>query len=406
MMKLEEVKVKNFKSLIDTHIKTFGDTNMFYGFNNSGKSNIFKFLQLVFSKKKEIVIVEVEESESKKSTSRLENEVDFWKGYIYDEPFIYSNNDRTVPIEFSASFSISNSSIPNSEILAEHKYINLKDKDSKLILRGTINSINSKDSQMNLVSVDLNGKNFYKLEDEVLYFFEGVADIEDTIGEDLLNIFNNCVEYIDTERNFSREIFGNNVTKLNNKDFKNWLFELNMNAEKNDAFNGLASFLASFDFSDEAKEKLNSNINSFPFRDFTDIGFTRLGNELEVMLKNQNNRLPLSSFGTGIQQFFYILTRIFMNDSRIVIIEEIELNLSPVYQKELMKFVKSVMGDKYDQLLFSSHSPFFTLEKSDLVDIVEHVQIGNSVLNKGTTVEPHETWEGAEGTSFFSLLYS
>lgn len=52
MIKLQEINVTNFKSLINTKIDMFDNINMFYGFNNSGKSNIFKFLEILFSSKK------------------------------------------------------------------------------------------------------------------------------------------------------------------------------------------------------------------------------------------------------------------------------------------------------------------------------------------------------------------
>ena len=96
-----------------------------------------------------------------------------------------------------------------------------------------------------------------------------------------------------------------------------------------------------------------------------------------------------------------------MNKSRVVIIEEIELNLSPLYQKELLLFVKSLIGSSYDQLMFSSHSPFFTLKNSDLVDVIQHVQIDNTV-DPGTKVDSHTEWEYFEdgNHSLFSMCYS
>lgn len=404
MIKLKELKVKSFKSLINTEIKEFGEVNMFYGFNNSGKSNIFRFLDLLFTKKIKIEAIEVgEESEE------LIDEIDFWNGVIYDKPYIFSNNDRSKSIEFEVILSISNSTIPDNEELSEYGYIAEGDI-TDIEIKGVIKEINSNDSNLHVEIANLNGKEFYFFEDGIPYGFREEEDLNIDLSESILRLFNNCIEFIDTDRNLELEVLQDNNSSLllNNKNFKNWVFDLNMDAEKNERFNDLLDFLSSFEFSKEALDMLGGNTNSFPFREYTDIGFTKFGNRIEVMLKNKENRLPLSSFGTGIQQFFYILTRIFLNDSRIIIIEELELNLSPLYQIEIMRFLRTILGKKFDQILFSSHSPLFTLKGSTLVDIIQHVQIDNAG-RKGTSIESYKDAaynEDCENYSYFSLLYS
>ena len=414
MIKIKELKVKNFKSLIDTHIEEFDTVNMFYGFNNSGKSNVFKFLNILFTKKKELqVVTSIEEDGNlalaKKSKDTLVNTADFWNGHLYDEPYIFSNNDRSNNINFEVTIEISNDLLPKLQLLKDNGFI-AEGETTNLILNGLIKSINSKDSKLEVSSASLNNKNFHLFDDEIHYGFKdlGITGLDAELASNILNILNDLIEFIDTDRNFIKEIFNDESIELNNHNFKNWLFELNMNAEKNDTFQGLAKFLSDFEFSTDGKTKLSNNINSFPFREFTDIGFTRFGNEIEIMLKNNTNRLPLSSFGTGIQQFFFILTRIFMNNSKVIIIEEIELNLSPLYQKELLLFVKSLIGIKFDQLIFSTHSPFFTLKDHALIDLVQHVQIGNSALDSGSKVETHRElhYDDANNMSFLSWFYS
>jgi len=411
MIKIKQLKVKNFKSLIDSNIEEFGDVNMFYGFNNSGKSNVFKFLEILFARKKDRQIVKVETKDSVlpiTTSESLISIVDFWDGRIYDKPYIFSDDDRTKDIEFEVRLELSNDMIPETVLLNQNGF--LSENETEILLQGKIVGVNSNESTVMVNSSSLNGKNFYVIEDDIPYGFKGlqVEGLDVDLAEKILSLLNDCVQFIDTDRNFTEEIFNNGATELSHKSFKNWLFELNINAEKNDVFQDLAKFLSSFEFTPEGSEKLGNNIDSFPFRGFTDIGFSRFGNEIEIMLKNKVNRLPLSSFGTGIQQFFFILTRIFMNNSKIVIIEELELNLAPIYQKELMIFIKSILGEKFDQLLFSSHSPFFTLKDSSMVDVVQHVQIGNSALNLGTTIESHTELHYDEETnqSYFSLLYS
>jgi AAA15 family ATPase/GTPase len=413
MIKIKELKVQNFKSLINTHIEEFDTVNMFYGFNNSGKSNVFKFLHLLFTRKKEIQVVTSIEDDSnsalsKKSKETLVNTADFWNGYIYNEPYIFSNNNRTKNIDFEVTIEVGNSLFPKLQLLKDNGFIAEGDT-SKLILKGKIKSLNSKDSKLEVTYASLNNKDFHVYDDEIHYGFKelNITGLDSELASNILNIANDLIEFIDTDRNFIKEIFNDESIELNHHNFKNWLFELNMNAEKNETFQGLAKFLSGFEFSTDGKNKLSNNINSFPFREFTDIGFTRFGNEIEIMLKNNKNRLPLSSFGSGIQQFFFILTRIYMNKSKIIIIEEIELNLSPLYQKELLAFIKTLLGKNFDQLLFSSHSPFFTLKDSDLIDVIQHVQIDNTA-DAGTNIESHSEWHYFEdgNHSLFSLCYS
>ena len=251
----------------------------------------------------------------------------------------------------------------------------------------------------------LNNKLFYRSEDRVDFFFEPIvipkkslakakvstsapSPIDKKVFQDLLKLFNDLVLLIDSDRNFVKEIAKDGIDSLDVKSFKNGLYDLYINADKNETFNQLISFLGKFNFSGPAVTELKSNIRSFPFNADTDIGFAKFGNEIEVMLKNESGKLPLKNFGTGVQQFLFLLAKIHFNKSRIVIIEEIELNLSPLYQKELLQFLKTLMPGLFSQLHFSSHSPYFTQKNVILVDIVQHVQIDYTVAG-GTSVDSH-----------------
>lgn len=77
------------------------------------------------------------------------------------------------------------------------------------------------------------------------------------------------------------------------------------------------------------------------------------------MLSNDFGKLPVTSFGTGIQQIIFILSKIFLSKKKIVLIEEIELNLSPKYQLELINFIFNNLIKKgiLDQLFYTTHSP-------------------------------------------------
>jgi AAA15 family ATPase/GTPase len=85
-----------------------------------------------------------------------------------------------------------------------------------------------------------------------------------------------------------------------------------------------------------------------------------VGELIEVMFKIGKERYPLSSFGTGIQQLLFILASLFNSKAKIVLIEELELNLSPRYQSELFKILGALITDgKIDQVFFTTHSSYF-----------------------------------------------
>lgn len=413
MIKLNNLEVKNFKSLIDTNIDKFGTVNMFYGFNNSGKSNIFKFLELVFRKKNRSTRVKVRLNEDdavqKTANELLSETTNFWEGYIWDEPFLFTKNDRSKKICFTIKLSLSNNLLPEEKELQKNGF--LGDQETVLTLTGSITSIDIETSELHLTEAFLNDKLFYKFQDQLESHFEEVdSDIlNEKVATSILMLLNDLILFIDSDRNFSTEILKDGVTVLDIKNFKNALFELNINAEKNDSFKKLVEFLGSFDFSDEAKAKLSHNIKSFPFNQHTDFGFTKFDNEIEIMLANETGRFPMRNFGTGIQQFLYILTKIFKSASRILIVEELELNLSPLYQKELLRFIKLLIPSQIDQFIFSSHSPFFAEKDAAMIDIIHHVRIG-LVTDGGTSVDCHDDIASVNddegGYYYFTLLYS
>ena len=89
------------------------------------------------------------------------------------------------------------------------------------------------------------------------------------------------------------------------------------------------------------------------------MNFSKFKEEIEIMLETPIGRFPLKNFGTGVQQILYILTRMFNSEAKIVLIEEIELNLSPEYQELIINNLISFITDnKINQVFFTSHSDY------------------------------------------------
>jgi predicted ATP-binding protein involved in virulence len=78
-----------------------------------------------------------------------------------------------------------------------------------------------------------------------------------------------------------------------------------------------------------------------------------------LFLRNEFGELPLSSFGTGVQQLLYLIFKIAEVRPKILLIEEIELNLSPKYQDVLIKYFETLIaaGQIVNQAFITSHSP-------------------------------------------------
>ena len=106
-MKIRGIKVRNYKSLFDTTVEDMGDVNLFYGYNNSGKSNVFKFLELVFRPKTFRDTLTIGSDTANVGLNNL----DFWQGNIYDQPFIFSNNNRDNPIQYLITIEVDKNDI-------------------------------------------------------------------------------------------------------------------------------------------------------------------------------------------------------------------------------------------------------------------------------------------------------
>jgi hypothetical protein len=98
---------------------------------------------------------------------------------------------------------------------------------------------------------------------------------------------------------------------LSPKTFKQWLLKLSLSRSGHDAFEEIKTMFASKPFS------------------FGEIGFSKERDEIEIMVKDGNVRLPVSKLGSGRQQILYIIGSLVLNKRKMVGIEELEINLSP-----------------------------------------------------------------------------
>jgi len=132
-----------------------------------------------------------------------------------------------------------------------------------------------------------------------------------------------------------------------------------MDSQKYTKFKEFVAFIKAYRSEHKEEDAAKSAWRQWPLST-GDVGFGRFGQSIDLMLRNAKGRFPLSSYGTGVQQIFYLLAKLFFTPARIVLIEEIELNLSPTAQRELFINLKRLLATKQlDQVLFTTHSDYF-----------------------------------------------
>lgn len=362
-MKIRSLTLENFKSFKKLEIKEFLDVNMIYGYNNSGKSNLLKFLELVFSSSENTREIEVTVEGQPRTVKQTETE-NFWQKSIYNMPYIFRREaGKKHNIVFSIFIEVTKDELRKAladlyEPL-EKECITSPGDSVDVIIEGKITTLGDNNAQQSLTKVVLDGKDIFELDvDGNIKTFEGFKHLTFGHFTNLMAYFNDCVLLLDNDRYFVNEKEVHDGKKLHSKNFKNTLFNDTLSHAKEEELSKLITFLRKFKIESE-DGVIKNNEKSSPFNEFS-FEFGRFNDEIEIMLKNDFGRFPLSSFGTGIQQLVYILSRIFLGNKKIVLIEEIELNLSPRYQTELINFFyqKLIKGDKsIDQLFYTTHSP-------------------------------------------------
>lgn len=376
-MRIKNLKVQNFKSLSSLSSSSFNKMNFIHGFNNSGKSNLLKFLELVFMGKTIMSSVSYVEDDGTESIRKVvDANTPFWQGYIYDMPFIFTNNLRDENILFDVQLVVANDEFELKEILTEHGYL-YPDKERKEVLvtiKGEIKSTNQTDSEMILKEVKLREHKIFSNNDGVYKYFEEPKESKlsgaQNVFEEIMSMFTNCVSLIESERYFIKERMQREFPEtFTTRNFKNWLYGLSLDADKFEKFVSLISFLDEFKITSKVGRALENNLTSYPFTK-PKITFSKFNDEIEIMLENRFGRLPLKNFGTGVQQLLYILSRLFVSDAKIILIEELELNLSPQYQELIINNLQSfIHNKKIDQVFFTSHSDYLLRDDFSIYEV-------------------------------------
>lgn len=375
-MKIKNLAIRNFKSFanhtnkIEDEVRQLSDFNMLYGYNNSGKSNLLKFLNLIFQPKNDIQRIRVNgEDIQRQSTSA------FWKGLIDDSGFLFHKNDRSKPIEFRFLIVVEHNELKkgfqNFDDLKKD-FLSTTHSYATFDISGEIRAVDDfHTSEIILNEVKLNSKKIYAIDanGKVTYFEKPVRAKSPLLNDatafnQLMAIFDGLICFLDNSRFFNTETVDHQSTKLTSAGFKNWLYHLYLDPTRYKMFSELVNFIRDNKVAAKAGDLdiFKSVEKNSPFSDFKPEFSMSAKNEIEIMLSVGKDRLPLASFGTGIQQLLYILSQVYMTTSRILLIEELEMNFSPKYQQELLQILRDLITEKkIDQVFFTTHSEHFTV---------------------------------------------
>lgn len=367
-MFISELKVDNFRSLKNLHLKNMQRVCIFHGDNNSGKSNILAAIEAILKTK---TIVEAPGTEKEPPLYRT---VSFNQGQLRD----FADNfrfDEKEPITFTLGVAFDNSELtPYQEVIEQIQSsaktptnegaktpkrapgLRLNDGHDKTVrIQGELTYVDNNTCEAITRRIDINS-NFVLFElvgDEPIYvpsLEKSAVSLEERehAVAGLAASLTDSFRLIGTNRAMDREKLA--ITEpptdfLSPSSFKRSLFRLATNRQSYDLF-----------------KQINRQFNSHPFS-FGDISFAidPKTEEVEVMIERTGNRLPLNRIGSGLQQILFLIANIVHNSHRMIGFEEIELNLSPEAQKRIFETLKSLVYEAklINQALVTSHSPYF-----------------------------------------------
>lgn len=342
-MKIINLGIANFRSFDSegVFIENLSKINIFIGKNNSGKSNILKFLHLcskavqkeneIRSDRYSLLTGEFNKPENYFKGNKKNPEITISIGYkdFPKELQKYTNTDDLLPFKFNL---LTGGIIENSKILENlnlqqlHPLQNRYSRASKEELLKVVNE--------NLAERILN--TFFSFVKKLIYIpdFRQITEQEKDPESNIENGQNIISE----------------ISKMQNPE----LTEYN----KKEKFYKIKDFLLK-----ELLEEPGASIE-----------ITHKKNDIILNLYGPN--LPYKSFGTGIHELIIICTVLALSEKSVVCIEEPEIHLHPYLQRKFIDLI-----NKTDNIYFiTTHSNvFFDYNKNISIYHVNHNRVKTSV---------------------------
>lgn len=356
-MYIKKFSIQNYRSLENVNVSGLSPQVIFFGDNDTGKSNVLAFLELLFQRKYTIdATVTSNDNREGKTPS------DFWLGYIdeFSDNFYYANNDA---ISFSVAICFGDDELkhlPAEVTSTRHKSQN----EHILKISGQIGRLEFHDrAEIILQNVEFNSKIIFdgSKQDAEKYQPEfGLSQSEMIqVFEQLMSPLNDSFLRIPADRFIKKESENGNKdqeTSLSAETFKNWLFSINLDRDKESIYQDVVK-----------------QFNSQPFQKGR-LSIARVKeNDLEIFVEDQfGHKLPIGSKGTGVQQILIILAYLAQSKAFFVGIEEIEVNLSPQTQKSIFDTIIKLIQlpqVRVSQMFFITHSQIIASRRVHEIEI-------------------------------------
>jgi predicted ATP-dependent endonuclease of OLD family len=359
-MRIDGIYIKNFRSFDSNgcSISNFGRVNVFIGKNDSGKSNILRFISRLYPTTTKDPAFQAVDYFNLDTTQTIEFKIEFRKGSNY-EIFLQPKIDRfTKELNKEESFWLRY--IPRSNNNAAYSH----ERDTLKWFRAFANNLST--SQIKEVLESL-GVNVSKLHQQHYHnaLFEELISNRFKIENKIYHISDyRKIEAKDGQQENSYEYYQNlfnganlvrELNKLKNPE--------SLKQRDRDKFLKIQNFI---------REILNK----------PDLTIEIDSNERELSLHSNGMQYPLQNHGTGIHQLVILSIAITLFENHIFCIEEPEIFLHPYIQKKFIKFLLSTNN----QFFITTHSNSFI--NIDGVDIF-HVQHDGTKSSVNKSIDSH-----------------
>ena len=347
-MKIREVQISGFRSLWNVSITNLGDVNVFFGENNSGKSNILEALEMLFRvERTDLPISGFYQGELTNFVDNFTVKPDGTTANV-----INMNCKVAIGSEDIGKLSGFIDFLKGNGIFKTHNQWIQLEVEIKPVTASVANRVLKKATINDCIMYDSSAAPPARFFPSLVVQVSQAAKKEDAAGA-LVGYLINSFSKIHTGRFMETgKIVEGSATNLlmQMQDFKDWFRTLiESRGEDYGTFRKIQEWF---------KQK--------PFA-YGEIRPILSGGKTELIIEDTWNReLIMERLGIGVQQILVLLSQIAFRVSRyktkIFGIEELELNLSPSIQMETLNMIKGMVSDPgssgFSQVFLTSHSPY------------------------------------------------
>lgn len=368
-MYIQRINISGYRSLWDVTIGNLGPVNIFYGDNNTGKSNILAALETLFRIE---AVEEMETAVGRFLQGTLPNFVDNFT--------MKPGGERVEAIRFQVRLGLDDRDLQNlaafSEFIERHNIFE-SGHNQRVQLDTEITPLTRNQAMKTVMRASINNKLFYDRSlPETNRFFPALmkqAAIEDRQGpaEELFQYLVNSFVRVSAGRFLQSETSVETpVMNLSSQWFKNWLRFLS--GSRGESYRTF--------------ERIQEWFRGKPFG-YGTIRSISEGDRIELVVTDESGReLLVERLGTGVQQVLMLLSNIANSDAKIVGFEELELNLSPRMQSETLNKLKELAGPpsgSVDQFLLTSHSMHLSRREDAVLYAVSLTEAHGTKVQRG-----------------------